>query len=240
MDCSYNDISKMIDHALLVPTLTVAQLEAGCQLAIAYDVASVCIMPYYVARCAEVLSGSTVLPGTVIGFPLGGHATATKVAEAEKAVADGCQELDMVVNISQVLSEKWDYVRTDLKAVIDVAHAAERKVKVIFENCYLEDKHKIRLCEICGDVGADWVKTSTGFGTGGATLEDLALMRANTPEHVQVKAAGGVRDVDTILKVREVPATRIGTSSTKKLMDECRQRLNFEPIEVTDTATGGY
>ncbi len=240
MDCSYNDISKMIDHALLVPTLTVAQLEAGCQLAIAYDVASVCIMPYYVARCAEVLSESTVLPSTVIGFPLGGHATATKVAEAEKAVADGCQELDMVVNISQVLSEKWDYVRTDLKAVIDVAHAAERKVKVIFENCYLEDKHKIRLCEICGDVGADWVKTSTGFGTGGATLEDLALMRANTPEHVQVKAAGGVRDVDTILKVREVPATRIGTSSTKKLMDECRQRLNLEPIEVTDTATGGY
>jgi len=239
-DCSYDDIAKMIDHALLVPTTTVAQLEQGCELAVAYNVASVCIMPYYLRRCAELLDGSTVLPSTVIGFPLGGHATSTKVAEAKQAIEDGCQELDMVANISQVLSEKWDYVREDLKAVIELAHASDRKVKVIFENCYLEDEHKIKLCEICGDLDADWVKTSTGFGTGGATLPDLELMRKQTPDHVQVKAAGGVRDVETIMKVREIPATRIGTSSTKKLLDDVRIRMGLEPIEVADTAAGGY
>ena len=241
MDYRYEDIAKMIDHALLVPTATVSQLEAGCRLAVAYDVASVCIMPYYLARCAELLADSTVFPSTVIGFPLGGHTTSTKVAEAERALADGCRELDMVVNISQVLSEKWDYVQADISAVIEVAHAADQKLKVIFENCYLEDKHKIRLCEICSELGADWVKTSTGFGTSGATLEDLQLMRKHAAESVQVKAAGGIRDVDTILKVREFPVTRIGTSSTKKLLDDCRNRLGLEPIEVDDiSAASGY
>ena len=239
-DCSYEDIAKMIDHALLAPTTNVTQLEQGCELAVAYNVASVCIMPYYLRRCAELLEGSTVLPSTVIGFPLGGHATSTKVAEAKQAIEDGCQELDMVANISQVLSEKWDYVRDDLKAVIELAHAANRKVKVIFENCYLEDEHKTKLCEICGELNADWVKTSTGFGTGGATLPDLELMRKHTPDHVQVKAAGGVRDVETIMKVRAIPATRIGTSSTKKLLDDVRERMGLEPIEVADTTVGGY
>ena len=136
----------MIDHALLVPTTTVEQLEAGCNLAKAYNVASVCIMPYYLSRCCQILKDSTVKPSTVIGFPLGGHSTTTKVAEAKQAIDDGCQELDMVTNISQVLSGKWDYVRADLKAVIELAHASERKVKVIFENCYLEDEHKTKLC----------------------------------------------------------------------------------------------
>ena len=239
-DCSYEDIAKMIDHALLVPTTNVTQLEQGCELAVAYNVASVCIMPYYLRRCAELLEGSTVLPSTVIGFPLGGHATSTKVAEAKQAIEDGCQELDMVANISQVLSEKWGYVRDDLKAVIELAHAANRKVKVIFENCYLEDEHKTKLCEICGELNADWVKTSTGFGTGGATLPDLELMRKHTPDHVQVKAAGGVRDVETIMKVCAIPATRIGTSSTKKLLDDVRERMGLEPIEVADTTVGGY
>lgn len=241
MDCTYEDIAKMIDHALLVPTTSVEQFEAGCQLAKTYDVASVCIMPYYLKRCVELLAGSTVLPSTVIGFPLGGNATSTKVAEAEQAIADGCLELDMVANISQAISGKWDYVRSDLKAVIDIAHAADRKVKVIFENCYLEEEHKIRLCEICGEIGADWVKTSTGFGTGGATLPDLELMRKHTPDHVQVKAAGGVRDVETIMKVRAIPATRIGTSSTKRLLDDVRERLGLEPIEIADIgASNGY
>lgn len=241
MDCTYQDIAKMIDHALLVPTTSVKQLEAGCQLALAYDVASVCIMPYYLKRCSELLAGSTVLPSTVIGFPLGGHATSTKVSEAKQAIEDGCQELDMVVNISQTISGQWDYVRNDLKSVIDLAHDAGRKVKVIFENCYLEDEHKIQLCKICAEVNADWVKTSTGFGTGGATLSDLELMRKHSPEHVQVKAAGGVRDVETILKVRDVPATRIGTSSTKKLLDDVRQRLGLEPITIADSSPStGY
>lgn len=241
MDFQYSDLAKMVDHALLTPTTTVEQLEQGCRLAIAYDVASVCIMPFYLARCAEILAGSSVMPSTVVGFPLGGHTTAVKEAEATQAVADGCQELDMVVNISKVLSKDWNYVRNDIRAVVEIAHASDRKVKVIFENCYLEDQHKIRLCEICGEVNADWVKTSTGFGTGGATLDDLRLMRAYAPEHVQVKAAGGVRDVATMKQVHDIGATRVGTSSTQKLMNAFRAELGMEPIVVAAAqSSGGY
>jgi deoxyribose-phosphate aldolase len=228
---SYSDVSKMIDHSLLNPSLTVADLEAGCQLALAYDVASVCILPYYLKRCADLLRGSTVKASSTIGFPHGGHTTDMKRAEAERAIADGCEELDMVVNISQVLSGNWDYVRQDLKAVIDVAHAAGQKVKVIFENCYLKDEHKIELCRICSDLNADWVKTSTGYGTGGATHEDLKLMRQQAAPHVQVKAAGGIRDLDALLAVRELGVTRCGASRTKDMLDDCRRRLNLPPIE---------
>ena len=225
MDYIYADIAKMIDHSLLNPTITQDALEAGCRLALDYNTASVCIMPYYLKRCAEILRGSTVRAGTTIGFPHGGHTTAAKVAEARQAIADGGEELDMVVNISQVLSGNWPYVRTDLKAVIDATHQAGRKVKVIFENCYLTDAQKIRLCEICGELGPDWVKTSTGYGTGGATLDDLKLMRAHSPPGVQVKAAGGVRDLDTLLAVRAVGVTRVGATRTKEMLDECRRRL---------------
>jgi len=225
MDYTYHDIAKMIDHSLLRPTLTGADLEAGCRLAVAYDVATCCILPYYLKRCAELLAGSSVASSTTIGFPHGGHTTAVKVAEAERALADGGRELDMVVNISQVLSGDWDYVRDDIRAVVDTAHAAGQKVKVIFENCYLEDAHKIRLCEICGELGADWVKTSTGYGDGGATIDDLKLMRKHAPPHVQVKAAGGVRTLDKLLEVRALGVTRVGASRTKDILDECRRRL---------------
>ena len=169
MDYTFADISKMIDHSLLQPFLTQDDLESGIQLALAYDAGSVCILPYYLKRCAQLLAHSTVKPSTTIGFPHGGHTTAIKQAEAKQAIADGCEELDMVVNISRVLSGDWDHVTADIKAVIDVAHEADQKVKVIFENCYLTDEHKIRLCEICSHLNADWVKTSTGYGTGGAT-----------------------------------------------------------------------
>jgi deoxyribose-phosphate aldolase len=219
----------------------VDDLEAGCRLAVAYDVASVCIMPYYLARCAELLAGSTVKASTTIGFPHGGHTTATKIFEAERALADGGEELDMVVNISQVLSGRWDFVRDDIRAVTEATHAAGKKVKVIFENSSLEDAHKIRLCEICGDLGVDWVKTSTGFGSGGATLEDLALMRKHSPAHVQVKAAGGVRDLDTLLKVRELGVSRCGSSRTAELLDEARRRLKMPPIAAGNaTIVAGY
>jgi deoxyribose-phosphate aldolase len=228
---TYSDLAKMIDHSLLNPTLTTADLDAGCALAVAYDVASVCILPYRLRRCADILRGGTVMASTTIGFPHGGHATTTKAAEARQAIADGGQELDMVVNISQVLSGAWDYVRRDIAAVIEIAHDAGAKVKVIFENCYLQDDHKIRLCQICGELNADWVKTSTGYGTGGATMEDLALMRKHAPPHVQVKAAGGVRDLDTLLKVRDLGVTRCGASRTKEMLDECRQRLNLPPLK---------
>jgi len=226
MNYTYEDMAKMIDHSLLNPTLTAADLERGIHVALEYDVASVCIMPFYLKRCAEALRGSQVHASTTIGFPHGGHTTAIKVAEARQALADGCQELDLVVNISKVLSGDWDYVRAELSTVIEVAHESGQKVKVIFENCYLNDAQKIRLCVICGELRADWVKTSTGYGTGGATMEDLALMRQHSPYYVQVKAAGGVRDLDTLLQVRALGVTRAGATRTAAMLDECRRRLS--------------
>ena len=227
MDFTYEDIAKMIDHSLLNPTITAENLERGLQIALAYDVASVCIMPYYARRCAEFLAGSMVAPSTVIGFPHGVHTTAVKVKEAEQALDDGCIELDMVVNISQVLSGNWDYVREDIRAVIDTTHARQGKVKVIFENCYLNEEQKIRLCAVCGELGADWVKTSTGYGSGGATNEDLALMRKYSPPHVQVKAAGGVRTLDRLLEVRALGVTRCGATATIAILEEARKRLGL-------------
>jgi deoxyribose-phosphate aldolase len=242
MQYTYDDIAKMIDHSLLNPTLAARELEDGCRLAVAYNTASVCIMPYYLKRCAELLKGSTVKASTTIGFPHGANTTAIKVAEAKQALADGGEELDMVANISAVLSSSWDYVRQDIKAVIDVTHAAGQKVKVIFENCYLNDEQKIMLCRICSDLNADWVKTSTGYGSGGATDADLTLMRANTPAHVQVKAAGGVRDLDALLRVRALGVTRCGATRTAEMLNECRKRLGLAPIKLDQTveAPAGY
>jgi deoxyribose-phosphate aldolase len=224
-DHTYADIAGMIDHSLLNPTLTTADLEAGCALAVEYRVASVCIMPYYLKRCSNLLHGSEVRASTTIGFPHGGHTTAVKMHEAEQAIADGCEELDMVVNISQVLSGNWDYVAREIELVIQAAHNAGQKVKVIFENCYLNNEQKIRLCRICSDLKADWVKTSTGYGSGGATMDDLKLMVANVPKTVQVKAAGGVRDLETLLQVRSLGVTRCGASRTKEMLDEYRRRF---------------
>ena len=237
---SYHDVSKMIDHSLLNPTLTVSDLESGIELAIAYEVASVCIMPYYLKHCAEKLKGSGVAASTTIGFPHGGHTTEIKKAEAERAISDGCEELDMVVNISQVLSGDWDYVRSDIAAVVEVAHAAGQKIKVIFENCYLNEEQKMKLCEICSELNADWVKTSTGYGTGGATHDDLKLMRQHAGDHVQVKAAGGVRDLDGLLGVRELGVSRCGASRTAEILGEARKRLGMPAIEATATGSAGY
>jgi deoxyribose-phosphate aldolase len=232
MDYTYSDVAKMIDHSLLNPTLTRDELEAGCGVALAYGTASVCTMPFYLKRCAELLRGSSVKASTTIGFPHGLNTTAIKAAEARQAIADGGEELDMVVNISKVLSGDWGYVRDDIKAVIEIAHAAGAKVKVIFENCYLQDAHKIRLCEICGELNADWVKTSTGYGSGGATHADLILMRKHSPAHVQVKAAGGVRDLDALLAVRARGASRCGATRTAGILDEARRRLGLAPIKI--------
>ena len=240
MDYTYLDVAKMIDHSLLNPTLTVEDLEKGLSIALAYDVASVCIMPYYLPRCAERLAGSTVKASATIGFPHGGQTTATKVAEARQALADGGQELDMVVNISKVLSADWAYVRDDIRAVADLTHAAGQRIKVIFENCYLKDDQKIRLCEICTDVAVDWVKTSTGYGIGGATHDDLRLMRAHTPPSVQVKAAGGVRDLDALLAVRALGVSRCGATRTAEMMNEARRRLGLPAIQAEVAAPAGY
>lgn len=240
MDYSYTDISKMIDHSLLKPTMTVSDLEAGCELALAYDVASVCIMPYYLKRCSELLAGSTVKSSTTIGFPHGGHTTAIKIAEAQRAIDDGCQELDMVVNISKVLSGDFDYVQAEIAGVVEVAHAAGQKVKVIFENCYLSDEQKIRLCKLCCEVGADWVKTSTGYGTGGATMEDLKLMREHTQPPVEVKAAGGVRELPKLLEVRALGVTRVGASATAAILSPLREQFGLPPVEGGSSEASGY
>ena len=227
MDYTYLEIAKMIDHSLLGPALTDADLEAGCLLARRYDVASACIKPYYLKRCAEPLAGSSVAASTVIGFPHGGNLTAIKLAEAEQALRDGGAELDMVVNIGKVLSEDWAFVRDDIRAVVEVSHQAGAMVKVIFENCYLQDRHKIRLCEICAEAGADFVKTSTGYAGGGATLEDLKLMRKHSPPNVRVKAAGGIRTLDALLEVRSIGVARSGATRTAEMLDECKRRLGM-------------
>ena len=227
MNYTYLEIAKMIDHSLLGPVLTDAELEAGCLLARRYDVASACIKPYYLKRCAGLLAGSSVAASTVIGFPHGGNVTAIKLAEAEQALRDGGKELDMVVNIGRVLSEDWGFVREDIRAVVEVSHQAGAIVKVIFENCYLQNHHKIRLCEISAEVGADFVKTSTGYASGGATLEDLKLMREHSPPNVRVKAAGGIRTLDALLEVRSIGVARSGATRTAEMLDECKRRLGI-------------
>jgi deoxyribose-phosphate aldolase len=224
-DFTYTQIAKMIDHSLLQQQLTDDELDRGLGLAREYDVASVCIKPYAVRRAAELLAGSTVAVGTTIGFPHGGHVTAIKVAEAKQAMQDGAAELDMVVNIGKVLSKEWRYVADDVRAVVETAHAGNALVKVIFENCFLQNEHKEHLCRICGEAGADFVKTSTGYGSTGATDDDLRLMRRCSPSHVQVKAAGGVRDFDRLLVVREMGVTRVGATATKTILDGCRAYL---------------
>jgi deoxyribose-phosphate aldolase len=225
MEITYESIAKMIDHSLLQQTLTDAELEAGCKVALEYDTASVCIKPYYLKRCAEILAGSTVKASTTIGFPHGGHKTSIKVAETESALDDGGQELDMVVNIGKVRSGDWKYVSDDIRAVNEVAVARGQIVKVIFENCFLDTAQKIKLCEICGELRVAFVKTSTGYGETGATIEDLTLMRKHSPPWVQVKAAGGVRDYDKILEVRKIGVTRVGATRSKDMLEECRRRL---------------
>lgn len=239
---THTDLSKMIDHSLLNPTLTTEALERGIELALAYDTGSVCIMPYALKRCAALLKGSTVKASTTIGFPHGGHVTDVKLAETVQALRDGGEELDMVVNISKVLSGDWDYVEADIRMVVETAHEAGQKVKVIFENCYLNTEQKIRLCQICSEVGADWVKTSTGYGTSGSTDEDLKLMREHAAPHIQVKAAGGIRDLDALLRVKAIGVTRVGATATAVIMDEFRRRAGLEPIVVgaAAAAPAGY
>jgi deoxyribose-phosphate aldolase len=242
MELTYDLIAKRIDHSLLGPTLTRLELSDGCRLAAEYRVASVCIKPYAVNLAAEVLRGTGVAVGTTIGFPHGGHATSTKVLESEKAMDDGATELDMVVNIGQVLGAEWDRVQADIAAVVDAAHQRSALVKVIFENCYLKPEHIDRLCEICGIVGADYVKTSTGYGTGGATIEDLKRMRRAAPPHVKLKAAGGIRNLDGAIEAVALGCDRIGASKTAEILDDLKARLRDPSVVTTvprETALGG-
>ena len=214
----------MIDHSLLRPELTEDDIRKGCDLAKKYKVATVCCSPSALALVKQLLEGSDVKATTVVGFPHGYNKTETKVFEAEQAIKDGAVELDMVINIGRLLGRDFDYVKNDIKAVVDAAHRQDVLVKVILENCYLTDELKQIACRLAEEAGADFVKTSTGFGTGGATLEDLQLMRKTVSEKVQVKAAGGVRDLDMAVKVREAGCARFGATRTESIMEECYKR----------------
>lgn len=230
------EIAKMIDHSILQPFFTDRDLEEGCEIARRYNVASVCVKPYTVKQAAVLLNGSDVLVGCVIGFPHGNSSTKVKVFETEEAIMDGAVEIDMVVNIGKVLQEDWNYIERELSAVVAVTKNHGAVLKVIFENDYLLSDHlKIRLCEICSYVKADYVKTSTGYGFvkgldgkygySGATPEDIVLMRKHSSPGVKVKAAGGVRTLDELLVMREKGATRCGASATTTIMEEAYKRF---------------
>jgi deoxyribose-phosphate aldolase len=223
-DLVERDIAKAIDHSLLRPELDDAFVEAGCRLAAAYDVASVCVRPADVRRAKTILDGTDVAVGTTVGFPHGNHRTDTKVFETRQALADGATEIDMVLAIGALKSDRDAEVLADIAAVVDVAHAGGAIVKVIFENAYLTDDEKIRACGLTEAAGAEFVKTSTGFAPGGATHDDLRLMRAHTSPPTQVKAAGGVRTLDALLEVMALGVTRVGATATQTIIDDFRAR----------------
>lgn len=230
------DLAKMIDHSILQPTHTDEDLLKQCDVAMKYDVASVCVKPYAVKMAVKKLKGSNVAVGCVIGFPHGNSSTKVKVFEAEQACLDGSSEIDMVINIGKALGGEWDYVESEIKAVTDMCHSHKAIVKVIFENDYVtKNEDKIRLCEICTRVGADFVKTSTGYGFvkqtdgnfnyKGATLADVKLMREHSGPKVQVKCAGGVRTLDDLLKMKEAGATRSGATATEIILTDAEKRF---------------
>ena len=228
------DIAKMIDHSLLHPTMTDADIREGCELAVRCNVATACVKPYSIPLAREVLDGSDVGVCPVIGFPHGNSTTAIKVKEAEAAAQAGGTEIDMVINIGKTLGGDWDYVAAEIQAIQDVVVGNQAILKVIFENDYLQDSHIIKLCEICSGIGVAFIKTSTGYGFvkqadgsynyKGATLPHLALMRQHCPPTVQIKAAGGVRTLDDLLRVRDLGISRVGATATQAILDEAKKR----------------
>ncbi len=241
------EISKMIDHSLLHPTMTEKDLVGGCKIALKYNTASVCIKPFAVKMAAELLKGSDVLVCTVIGFPHGGNNIDVKLFETQSVINDGATEIDMVVNIGKVLDQEWDYVEKEIKAINEFCLNHNAILKVIFENDYLpEDKFKIRLCELCSRAGVAFVKTSTGYGfvkqkNGDynykcATEHDLKLMRKHCSPSVQIKAAGGVRTLEDVLIVREWGVTRIGATATAAIMNA----LTRKGDENKEESPSGY
>ena len=223
MDYTCDQIAQMIDHSLLRPELTAEDIREGCRIARKYKVASVCCSPSDVAVVTELLEGSGVRTTTVVGFPHGYSTTATKVFEAQQAIKDGAVELDMVLHIGRLRGGDYGYVSNDIRAVVEAAHRHKVLVKVIFENHYLTDEQKKAACRLCEEAGSDFVKTSTGFAAGGATLDDLRLMRDHVSQKVQVKAAGGIRDLEMAIKVRQAGCTRFGATRTETIMEECYQ-----------------
>jgi deoxyribose-phosphate aldolase len=232
------ELAKMIDHSILQPTMTDADLEKQCAVARKYNVASVCVKPYAVRDAAGLLNGSDVLVGCVIGFPHGNSSTLVKVFEAEQACRDGATEIDMVINIGKALGGDWDYVENEIRQITEACHRNGAIVKVIFETDFVtREEDKIRLCEICTRAGADFVKTSTGYGFvkqpngyfsyTGATIADIKLMRKHSGPGVQVKCAGGVRTLDDLIAMKEAGATRSGATATEVMLEEAKKRFGL-------------
>ena len=243
MSITPHDIAKMLDHSTLQPFLTEADIRKGCELALKYDCASVCARPCDVPILAEMLAGSDVKVCTVIGFPHGSHETAIKVAEANLALEEGCTELDMVINIGKMIAGDTEYVKNEIKLLADAAHEKGAILKVILETCYLTDEQKIACCHLAEEAGADFVKTSTGYGSKGCTIDDLKLMRAAVSANVRVKGSGGIRDLDTVLSARAVGASRCGVSATAAIMAEAEKRYaegTLAEVTVLTEMAGGY
>ena len=222
---TYEDLAKMIDHSLLRPELTEAEVVEGCRLAVRYGVATVCVRPADLDLARPIVEGSGVLLSTVIGFPHGDSTTETKLFEARDAIARGARELDMVLNIGRLRSRDFSYVEQEIGQLAAEAHRHGVILKVILENAYLTDELKIEACRICERAGADFVKTSTGFAPTGATAEDLRLMRASTGPKMRVKAAGGIRTLDRAIEAHDLGCSRIGATATAKILDEWKARL---------------
>ncbi len=233
-DLSLHSLAKMIDHSLLHPTMTDAEIRKGCEIAKRYDVATVCVKPYAVRMCREALGGSEVGVCSVIGFPHGNSTTRIKVAETLEAIADGAREIDMVINIGKALGADWSYVQAEIDALNQACVKNGALLKVIFETDYLQEGYIIELCRICSEVGTAFIKTSSGYGFvkqpngdynyQGATVRVLSLMRRYSAPEVQVKAAGGVRTLDQLLKARELGATRCGATATESILEEAKRR----------------
>ena len=250
MQYNISELAGMIDHSLLHPTMTDKDLEDGVKVAIQYKTASVCIKPYAVKKCAEWLKGTGVLVCTVIGFPHGSHTKAMKVWETKEACENGATEIDMVVNIGKVLSGDWSYVEDEIRQINAEAVKHGAILKVIFENDYLKDEHKIKLCQICSSIPVAFVKTSTGYGytkgedgkfsTKGATIEDCRLMLAHVAPGVQVKAAGGVRTLDELMRMKELGVTRIGATATAVIVEEAKRRNGETTGTVINKDISGY
>ncbi|HOK62289.1 MAG TPA: deoxyribose-phosphate aldolase [Soehngenia sp.] len=216
------ELNKYIDHTLLKPEATSDDIIKLCEEAKQYEFKAVCVNPCYVSLCKEHLSNSDVKIATVIGFPLGANTIETKVYETENALANGAEEIDMVINIGKLKSKEFDYVYNEIKEVVNKANEKKAIVKVIIETCLLTDDEKIKACELAKKANAKFVKTSTGFSSGGATVEDVRLMKNVVGNDLEVKASGGIRDSETFKKMIEAGATRIGTSSGVKIINELK------------------
>jgi deoxyribose-phosphate aldolase len=223
-ELTYEQVAKAIDHSLLRPELDLDTVADGVRLAVRHDVASATVRPADVALAAGLVAGTDVLVSTVVGFPHGSSAPATKAFEADRALGDGAHELDMVLNIGRLRSGRGDEVREEIRTIVELAAGRGAIVKVILENAYLTNEQKVLGCRLAEEAGAQFVKTSTGYAPSGATLEDLRLMRATVSPHVQVKAAGGVRTLDALLDVLSIGVTRVGLTATEAILEDFQAR----------------